>query len=458
MVTTIEMLPVDRLVPHPENPRQDLGDLTELTESIKASGIMQNLTVTPMTAVGPESKGKYWVIIGPRRLAAAKAAGIKEVPCVIRAMDHREQLATMMAENCQRSDLTAYETITGVGRMVQLGMDIPEISQRTGLSAKKVKRDAQIAAAYKPVTLKRANQNGITIQELVELQEIEDPKVRDEVLAKFGQGYAFSQAKSNALYSQKAAHFRDAFMAMLPKGDGIRLHRLSNPNARWSAEWDQVVSYSGLDSLKERPMPQLVPGEEYAWYADGQVGGVYKRNRAEVERKDDARAEEKRRKKMLEAAQALNEQARALREAFVAGLDAGDQGDEYDAMKLLISTLYDKSETDWQWRVNYDHKALRRMLGVEEDAKSMTPQDRKDIGLWLRGKRVPLRRMAAAMAVGFDFWNGQLIRVDRGKFVPAPMSAWAQTYAVLEGLGYKITEFEDSLMRGTHEVYREADE
>lgn len=64
-------LPVSKLFPHPDNPRKDNGDLTELAESIKANGVLQNLTVVP------KEDGSYTVIIGHRRLAAAKLAGRK---------------------------------------------------------------------------------------------------------------------------------------------------------------------------------------------------------------------------------------------------------------------------------------------------------------------------------------------------------------------------------------------
>ena len=47
----IEMIPVGQLYHHPENPRLDLGDLTELAESIRKNGIMQNLTVVPGQAL-----------------------------------------------------------------------------------------------------------------------------------------------------------------------------------------------------------------------------------------------------------------------------------------------------------------------------------------------------------------------------------------------------------------------
>ena len=65
-----EQIPLDRLQPHPKNPRRDLGDLTELAESIRKEGLLQPLVVIPA------APGVYTVVIGHRRRAAAIKAGI----------------------------------------------------------------------------------------------------------------------------------------------------------------------------------------------------------------------------------------------------------------------------------------------------------------------------------------------------------------------------------------------
>ena len=72
---------IDRLFPHSDNPRKDLGDLSELAASIKASGILQNLTVVPDEP--DNSNTDFTIIIGHRRYAAAKIAGLTELPCVV---------------------------------------------------------------------------------------------------------------------------------------------------------------------------------------------------------------------------------------------------------------------------------------------------------------------------------------------------------------------------------------
>lgn len=123
----IMMIPIDALEHHPDNPRKDLGDLKELIASIKESGVMQNLTVVP----NPNNDETWYVVIGNRRMEACKAAGLKELPCIISDMDHKTQVATMMAENMQRVDLTLTEQAGGVQMMMDLGMDVGEISKRT---------------------------------------------------------------------------------------------------------------------------------------------------------------------------------------------------------------------------------------------------------------------------------------------------------------------------------------
>ena len=128
-------IPVERLVPHPDNPRKDLGDLTELAASIKENGVFQNLTVVP------EVEDRFTVIIGHRRLAAAKLAGLTELPCVVVEMTPKEQVQTMLLENMQRSDLTVYEQAQGFQMMLDLGATVEEIAEKSGFSVRPVRKE-----------------------------------------------------------------------------------------------------------------------------------------------------------------------------------------------------------------------------------------------------------------------------------------------------------------------------
>ena len=127
-------LSVDKLIPHEKNPRKNLGDLTELSESIKAKGVMQNLTVVPGEG------DTYKIVIGHRRHAAGKLAGLEVLPCVIENMTEAEQVATMLLENIQRSELTVYEQAQGFQMMIDLGETPESIAELTGFSNSTVRR------------------------------------------------------------------------------------------------------------------------------------------------------------------------------------------------------------------------------------------------------------------------------------------------------------------------------
>lgn len=180
---TLVYIPVDRIIPHIDNPRKDLGDITELTESIKARGIMQNLTVTECPAHG---KGMYVAIIGHRRLAAAKAAGLTEVPCVIADMTPEEQIATMLLENTCRSDLTAYEQAQGFQMLIELGETVNTISDKTGFSKATVRRRLKMAELDQGTLEKKCKAHQISLFEIDKLGAIEDLDERNKVLDKIG--------------------------------------------------------------------------------------------------------------------------------------------------------------------------------------------------------------------------------------------------------------------------------
>lgn len=179
-----EFISIEKLHPHPDNPRKDLGDLTELSESIKAKGIYQNLTVVPCTGY---YYGDYTVIIGHRRLAAAKLAGLSEVPCVITEMDEKEQIATMLLENMQRSDLTVYEQAKGIQLMLDLGDTVNEISEKTGFSESTIRRRTKLLQLDENA-FRDSQERQVTLAEYDKLFEIEDESARNKLLKDIGTG------------------------------------------------------------------------------------------------------------------------------------------------------------------------------------------------------------------------------------------------------------------------------
>ena len=210
----IQMIDINRLKHHPENPRLDLGDLTELRESIRKNGIMQNLTVVPED---PHQVG-FLVVIGNRRMEAAKAAGLTELPCVVRDMDHRTQIATMLMENMQRADLTIYEQAQGFQMMMDLGFTVGQIGEKTGFGETTVRRRLKMAELDKD-TLRKAVGKQITMDDLDQLAKVDSIKQRNALLRGYGDNnYAWSVTR--AIQTQESAKRKPAARKML-KDAGI---------------------------------------------------------------------------------------------------------------------------------------------------------------------------------------------------------------------------------------------
>ncbi len=137
----IQNISIELVKVHPNNVRKTYNDIEELAESIKAKGILQNLTVVP----DPQEPGKYLTVIGNRRLTAARMAGLETVPCIVSDMDEKEQTSVMLLENIQRSDLTVYEQAQGFQMMLDLGETEDTIAEKTGFSKKTVRHRLNIA-------------------------------------------------------------------------------------------------------------------------------------------------------------------------------------------------------------------------------------------------------------------------------------------------------------------------
>lgn len=187
MESNIVNIGTDVIFPHPKNPRKNLGDLSELAESIKKSGIRQNLTVIPghWDAQGTWSDEGYTLIIGHRRFFAAKEAGLKKLPCIIvEGMTEKEQVSTMLEENMQREDLTIYEQAQGFQMMLDFGETEDSIAEKTGFSKKTIRHRLKIAE-LNPELLKKKELDEsfqLTLTDLYELEKIEDIKTRNEIL------------------------------------------------------------------------------------------------------------------------------------------------------------------------------------------------------------------------------------------------------------------------------------
>ena len=128
---TLHQLPLDLVVPNPDQPRRAFGDaeLAELAESIRAHGVLQPVLVRSLPG------GRYELLAGERRLRAARAAGLERIPAVVRAAADGERLELAMIENMARQDLNPVEAARACAVLVdELGLTKEEVGRRVGRS------------------------------------------------------------------------------------------------------------------------------------------------------------------------------------------------------------------------------------------------------------------------------------------------------------------------------------
>ena len=157
----------------------------------------------------------YIAVIGHRRLAAAKLAGLKEVPCVISNMSYNEQIATMLLENMQRNDLTLYEQAEGFQMMLDLGESVNDISEKTGLSTTTVRRRVKLLDLDKE-KFRRSVERGATLSDYIELEKIEDVDLKNSVLEAIGTS-DFKWKLQSAIDKEQANKNREVLIAELAK-------------------------------------------------------------------------------------------------------------------------------------------------------------------------------------------------------------------------------------------------
>lgn len=119
-----------QIVADPNQPRQTFDDdrMDELVSSLREHGVIQPLIVRQIGET-------YQLVAGERRLRAALAAGIQEVPVVLREMDDREAMEISLVENLQREDLGPIEQAVAFQRLVnEFGLTQEELSKRVGKS------------------------------------------------------------------------------------------------------------------------------------------------------------------------------------------------------------------------------------------------------------------------------------------------------------------------------------
>lgn len=447
-------LPIRALHPHPDNPRKDLGDLTELAASIKAKGVLQNLTVVRA------DEGGYRIIIGHRRHAAAKLAGLAELPCVIADMTPQEQFETMMVENVQRSDLTVYEQAEGFQMMLDLGGSVEEVAKKTGFSETTVRRRVKLLDLNKE-KFQKAEKRGGTMTDYLKLNEIKDPERRNMVLDTIG--------TANFHNSLKDAIAEEKFLARME-----RVRNYFRNEQDWCREkTDEEIGYgegqynyfTAYDKFHEEDpkAPSNVGDVDYIWAITApNTVTVYKKLLKSVE-KAPLSPEGQRKQKLKEDLEEIkidlnriSATHREMREDFIHEFSAVHNY-EMDIQAFAAMALLHLCD-GYVHRLDTDR--LGNLLGVQVDNKGLLDEAGLKKVLFHRPQNALLCAAYSSLERAGQKYNDSGNWITDIGFPPAHQKnpTLDLIYKGLESLGYEMSDEELLMQNGTHPLYRKAKE
>lgn len=427
----ITYISVDKLHPHENNPRKDLGDLTELADSIKANGIFQNLTVVPCTG---HYYGDYTIIIGHRRLAAAKKAGLTEVPCVIVEMNAKEQIATMLLENMQRSDLTVYEQAQGMQMMLDLGETVESISEKTGFSQSTVRCRVRIATLDGD-KVKEAQGRQINITDFDKLFEIEDADKRDKLLDKIGTSNFEWELKRAAEDERRKKEQEEIINKLCGRAENI-------------SDTDGLKWVNSINSANE--IPEFIDGCDYYYktFSGGWVS-LYRTYTDEEITASDKEAADKQRREEEDTVR-----ARQLEEAFKRAFEmrlefaknfSDFKGKENVICEMAINAII-KANTSWHNEISED--VFNKVMDTQLDTPFSFDKISSAVDL----------KTKTLFALAYSIFENKSIHCYDYNLKYCGNSDINTVYHYLEKLGYEMSDEEKALRDGTHELYKSEEE
>lgn len=244
----IKLINTSLIDPHPDNPRKNIGDVTDLAASIKTNGLLSPLSVVP-------NGERYRVIAGHRRLAACKQAGTGAVPCFVLDLDPLQQLEAMVTENCQREQLTTLEEADAIQGMLDLGATTASVAHRLGRSGDYVRDRAKAASIDNEVRASRDDFGQLTIGQLVAIARYDGRPDLQKRLVQAAGTSNFDYTLSRIERDDRDRQWVESVAALLVESDnGINLipdPPYSNP------EWRFIGCMSPSTSTPEEAIEKI---------------------------------------------------------------------------------------------------------------------------------------------------------------------------------------------------------
>lgn len=452
---------VEKIHPHPDNPRKELGDLEEMVESIKKNGIMQNLTVIPEEALEKEEADQrdleqilsnddenYIVLIGHRRLAAAKRAGIEEIYCkIITGISKKEQIGIMLEENMQRNDLTIWEQANGFQMMLDLGSTEEQIAERTGFSRTTIKRRLNIAKLDQEELIRKEKDESfqLTLKHLYELEKIEDIETRNKIIKESNSPVNLEWRIKEEVNDRKR---KKTLKELVKAATDMGLVKAPE-NAvfeQYSGKWEQVCRIS-LESGSVEEL-DLLPEEDekrpfyyMEWYRDFLIiRKAVKKNKKLTKEEEEKIKREKNNKEIRTMMKELHKKAGELITGIIEGKIASPKEDmKQEIWDSLLRNRAMLSEDAYIHLVTGKYtyelpEKQRKELNEEFHKIDQTAQ--MLVILWedMDGESLNI----------YDYTGG--LRKDRAM-------RWERVLGVLGKYGFYLKEEERKLLDGTHELF-----
>lgn len=452
-------LKTEDLFPHPDNPRKNIGDVSELADSIKKNGILQNLTVVrghkaevkdDTNDLGKYLPDGYTVIIGHRRLAAAKMAGLEQVPCAVANMTPAEQFHTMMVENMQREDLTPIEQADGFQMMLDLGYSKEDITAQTGFSRTTIDHRLKMRELDRK-KFTESQERGGTIGDYIALEQIEDPKEKNKVLGYIGTA-DFRNMLQRAVDEQKR---KKELKKIHEYVIGIGMKKMTEAQEKerfYSKKWEEVESV--VRTLEEAKKIKINPGVQYFFcdiysgidvYRKPEKKPVEKRPQEEI----DLEKWEKEGKAQLDE---MKERHKTLRMNFMKGLSSGMliRSKKFTEVMKFAAMITNPSAYQLYGvtTYNYSEETFYEVMGVEEPDfyGEDDEKERSEAKNLIENDFV--KSLAAVVYARLEY-HANFYRVSYDKEFLALVDIEKLMYSFLEALGYETSTEEKQMLDGT---------
>ncbi len=226
-------IPISQIEPNPEQPRVEIGDLTDLSASIKEKGVLEPILVKP------NNDGTWMIIAGERRWRAATQAGLREVPCIELDLDEKSVAEIALIENMQRKDLTVWEEADGLANLAtRFGYTHEEISKKIGKSRTTVTESLTVAGLPEEIRVKCRLLEINAKSTLLEIARQFDEAAMHEFLKEIGDNRSFSRARARENVRPKKTSERKTESDRTLKNDSYDSKAENNPFEYNSTEND----------------------------------------------------------------------------------------------------------------------------------------------------------------------------------------------------------------------------